>query len=663
MHTVPKSAATTHEVARVYLVGNLALSPAQQQRLRAAGVGAVHTFARVEDLPEITPDDYILANNVDLNPHFARLAPARLVIVAATGYGFVDLDAVARHGVRLTNLPDYSTGAVTEYLLWAVLHAVGQRTEAVARVPSGRWTKDGLYGRELSGRTAGFIGVGQIAVSAALKFRALGMEVLGATRFPAPGHPIPAVPLEELVARCEVVCLTCREEPGTRHLLDAALIARLRDDVVLASVSANAVMDVDALAAFFAAHPDARAILDLDPLPEGHPLLERPNVIVTPHIAFASGETVAQRLEACLVRVETDLRGGEIPLLPADYLPSNRAVAAVDGVTRHATAARQAQDDLLQLAGAFRASQAVQAGLALGVFDALADGPRAVEGLADACGVPCARLTLLLRALAGMGLLRCEAGGYRNSETAARGLVSGGADDVGDLLPASFAEYAAWGRLADAVRDHRACCLGLDLQAVLQAGEAYLRGVLPRALPLLTDGEVRTVLEIGGGAATLARAVLRACPGTSAVLIDTPAALAVCARDYLAPEGLADRCTLMPAEAPADAALPDPADLVLVSAALRHLDTGAARSLLRTAAGAVRPGGALCAVGRFLDPRRTTPAATALDALGHLVHDGAGAGFSETELASWLQEDGLAEVHLHHLTQLARLVKGTRAAC
>lgn len=651
-------------VRNIYFLGNLTLTPTQQQRLLNLGAEGVHCFAQPEDAITlgITTDDYVLVNNLDLNALLPALAPARLVVHAATGYGMLDLDAVTRYDVRLTNLPDYSTGAVTEYLLWGALHALGRRGAAAARVPAGRWNKDGLYGRELGGRTAGFVGLGRIGTHAALAFRALGMEVMGAGRYPDRANTIPTLPLDELAAWSEVLCVTCREEPGTRGLLNAEIIRRFRPDVTLVTISANAVLDLEALAAFFTAHPDASAVLDLDPLPESHPLLGLPNVTITPHTAFASEETLARRIDACLDLVEADVQGRHVPLLPGNDVRSNRAVRDDAGVTLHQTATRHDADDLLQLAQAFRISQAVGAALSLGVFDAARE-PRTAAELAQAVDAPETALTLLLHALVGQGLLRGEADGrFRNSELATRRLARG-PESYRDVLLAALADgYAAWSTLADAVRAGGRNSTVTDPEPAFHAAEAHWQAAWPLIRPWLPERPVN-ILELGGGPATLTRALLHAHPRATAVCIDTPQGLDHCARNYLEAEGLTRRCTLSPVDRFSEAALTGRFDLVLLAEGLRGRSAEEATALLNTAAGAVAPGGTLCALGHFLDARRHTPAAASLDALDNLLHGTAHPALTAQDAVHALQAGGLDNLHLHHLSQLLRLIRGRRKPC
>ncbi|HYW52970.1 MAG TPA: NAD(P)-dependent oxidoreductase, partial [Dongiaceae bacterium] len=111
-----------------------------------------------------------------------------------------------------------------------------------------------------------------------------------------------------LIAEAELAFVCCSLNASSRELFGAALLERMREDVVLTSVSPNGVFDVDAVAAAFAARPRAHATLDLDCIDPSHPLLRLANVTVTPHVAFLTEESLARRFDGCIDALHGFLR-------------------------------------------------------------------------------------------------------------------------------------------------------------------------------------------------------------------------------------------------------------------------------------------------------------------------------------------------------------------
>jgi phosphoglycerate dehydrogenase-like enzyme len=226
------------------------------------------------------------------------LAP-RLTVISRVGVGYdnVDLAAAASAGVIVCNTPTapmVSTAEHTMALLLAVTKQLPQHSERARQGLSGEPAGRSL---ELEGRVLGLVGIGRIASRVAVAAQALGMQVIatdpGVDEAPVAG--IELVALGDLLARSDVVSLHAPALPATIHMIDAGALAAIKPGAYLVNCARGVLVDHDALLDAIDRGHLAGAALDVtepEPLPAGHPLLERANVLVTPHIASA---TVAGR--------------------------------------------------------------------------------------------------------------------------------------------------------------------------------------------------------------------------------------------------------------------------------------------------------------------------------------------------------------------------------
>lgn len=226
-----------------------------------------------------------------------RLRGLRVIANYGVGYDNIDVEAARRRGIAVSNTPDVLTGATAE-LTWALILAAARRLgEGERLVRSGGWTgwtPTQLRGMSLEGRTLGVIGAGRIGSEVARRAPAFGMRVVYADRQPAIEleRDIHArlVTLEELLESADVVALHVDLTPRTRHLIDAAALARMKRGAILVNTSRGPVVDEKAL---IQALRDGRlraAGLDVyehEPnVPEDLRALD--NVVLLPHLGSAT---------------------------------------------------------------------------------------------------------------------------------------------------------------------------------------------------------------------------------------------------------------------------------------------------------------------------------------------------------------------------------------
>jgi ubiquinone/menaquinone biosynthesis C-methylase UbiE len=337
--------------------------------------------------------------------------------------------------------------------------------------------------------------------------------------------------------------------------------------------------------------------------------------------------------------------------------PANTADSGVEPVVD--------RQELSRIAYGFMASKALFTALGIDLFSRLADEPRTVDELCTATGVPANRLRTLLHALAGVGLVVPGAGGgYANAPAAARHLVRGAPGDVGDYFRLQVAQqvYPALLHLDEGLAgtgtafDTWAGLLADPAQARLftdaqHAGSLGAGRTLAGRLPL--DGAT-TLLDVGGGSGAFTIAFCARNPGLHATILDLPAVVEV-TRGYLERAGLADRVTLLAADAARDPWPPDQ-DVVLMSYLLSALGDAEIDVVLAAARRCLRPGGRLVVHDFMLHDDEPGPGPAALWFLQYVAFRADAVSFSGAELARRLHEHGFdprpAQVLIPEITKV-----------
>jgi len=261
----------------------------------------------------------ILTNWVRVDREVIDHSPG-LVAICRLGVGVdnIDVAAARARGIAVGRIPDYCVEEVSDHVLALVLDHV-RRVGAYHRdVRAGGWHPGRYPQRRLSSLVVGVWGAGLTGRRTAAKFAALGCEVLIDDRHgPAGTDGVTAVPVDALLDRCDVLSLHLPLTPSTRGAVAAAQLARLRDGALVVNTSRGGVLDLDALRPELTS---GRLAAALDVLP-AEPLVpdwlrELDNVVLTPHVAFASRESVAdlrRRASADLV----SMIAGNPPTYPA----------------------------------------------------------------------------------------------------------------------------------------------------------------------------------------------------------------------------------------------------------------------------------------------------------------------------------------------------------
>ena len=232
---------------------------------------------------------------------FSALPQLRFVSRLGIGVDMIDLDAATRHGVLVANTPDYcieEVAAHTVALLLCSLRGVAVLDRAVR---SGVWSAVGSFprARRPSATTIAVVGYGRIGRRVAASCVAMGFDVLVVDPFvtTVEGPGVRLVAFEEALAAADAVTLHAPLTENTHHLIDAAALALMRRDAILVNTCRGALVAETDLAAALSGARIGGAALDVfesEPLPSESALREAPNVILTPHSAWYSPESLAE---------------------------------------------------------------------------------------------------------------------------------------------------------------------------------------------------------------------------------------------------------------------------------------------------------------------------------------------------------------------------------
>ena len=222
----------------------------------------------------------------------------RIIVRHGVGLDFIPVAAATRAGVVVANLPDSNANAVAEHVAGLMLQIARRFGELEQGVRTGDWSVRHAIGAfELSGRTLGVMGVGRIGRRiAAIAHAGLAMDVVGYDPVPVniAAHMELCTPAE-VFSRADIVTVHTPLNDETHGLIDAELIGKMKPDAWLINAARGEIVDDAALVAALTQQRIAGAALDVfvdEPLPEDSPYRDLDNVILTPHTAGMTGESI-----------------------------------------------------------------------------------------------------------------------------------------------------------------------------------------------------------------------------------------------------------------------------------------------------------------------------------------------------------------------------------
>lgn len=263
--------------------------------------------------------DIIVVSNLPLKREvLENCKNLKMISVAFTGVDHIAMDYCREKGITVSNCAGYSTESVAELVFGMLISLYRNIIRCDEAVRNGG-TKDGLVGFEIKGKKFGIVGTGAIGLKTAEIAKAFGCRVYAYSRTQKEIEGITYIPLDELFSECDIISLHVPLTESTKGLINAEKLALMKKTAVLINTARGPVVDSSALAEALADGKIAGACIDVfenePPVAKEHPLLNAPNVIATPHIAFATAEAMEIRAGMVFENVTAYLDGKPINVM------------------------------------------------------------------------------------------------------------------------------------------------------------------------------------------------------------------------------------------------------------------------------------------------------------------------------------------------------------
>ena len=263
--------------------------------------------------------DIIVVSNLPLKREvLENCKNLKMISVAFTGVDHIAMDYCREKGITVSNCAGYSTESVAELVFGMLISLYRNIIRCDEAVRNGG-TKDGLVGFEIKGKKFGIVGTGAIGLKTAEIAKAFGCRGYAYSRTQKEIEGITYLPLDELFSECDIISLHVPLTESTKGLINAEKLALMKKTAVLINTARGPVVDSSALAEALADGKIAGACIDVfenePPVAKEHPLLNAPNVIATPHIAFATAEAMEIRAGMVFENVTAYLDGKPINVM------------------------------------------------------------------------------------------------------------------------------------------------------------------------------------------------------------------------------------------------------------------------------------------------------------------------------------------------------------
>ncbi len=305
---------------RIVVLDGQTLNPGDNPWDSVARLGDLTVYDRTPPtlvVERVRDAEIVLTNKTRIGGAMLAALPAlRFVAVLATGYDVIDVRAARERAIPVSNVPEYGTDSVAQHTFALLLELCNRTALNAAAVAAGEWSHAPDFSfwkaplRELSGLTMGIVGSGRIGRRVAEIAHAFGMNVVAGS-----ARPSERAKLADLFATADVVTLHCPLTPETGGLVDAALLARMKPTAFLLNTARGGLVDEAALRAALESGEIAGAGFDVasrEPIEPSNPLLGAPNLVLTPHLAWASLAARRRLMETSARNIEAFLAGAPI---------------------------------------------------------------------------------------------------------------------------------------------------------------------------------------------------------------------------------------------------------------------------------------------------------------------------------------------------------------
>ena len=297
----------------------LGISKERFEQLKNHYSGMGHAFnyyldrdERTETLVErMSGADIVVVSNIRLPREVLEQCPTlKYLSVAFTGLDHIDLDYCRQNGIEVQNAAGYSTTAVSELAVGMMIDLMRQVTRMDGLIRDGKG-RGSFFGRELRGKTVGVVGTGAIGTATIRLLLAFGCKVLAYNRSrhaEVEAMGVEYVELDQLLRLSDIVTLHVPMCAETKGMISRERLRLMKPTALLVNTARGHVCDIPAVADALKEGVIAGAAFDVfeqePPLPADHPLLSAPNCMLTPHIAFATEESFAERADIVFNHVD-----------------------------------------------------------------------------------------------------------------------------------------------------------------------------------------------------------------------------------------------------------------------------------------------------------------------------------------------------------------------
>jgi phosphoglycerate dehydrogenase-like enzyme len=305
---------------KIVVADSVYLPDEYRARLKAVGELEVYNTVPVsqdEFVERIRDAEVVVVGRYGFNSEAFRSASRlKMISLWQTGYDNVDLDAANETGVIVSNVPNYAFDSVAEFTFALALDLERKVRVADMNLRKGRFDWRYHIGTELMGKFIGVLGTGNIGRRVIQIAHGFNMNVLSTTSHPTPERAkklgVKFVDLDTLLSESDIVTLHVPLTPETKHKIGSKELAKMKSTAILINTARGKIIDEAALVKALKEKKIAGAGLDVfekEPLPLNSPLLELENVVLTPHIAFLSEESIDECTYICIENVEMFMEG------------------------------------------------------------------------------------------------------------------------------------------------------------------------------------------------------------------------------------------------------------------------------------------------------------------------------------------------------------------
>lgn len=245
-----------------------------------------------------------------------------LIVTRTVGYDNIDLEWAKKNGVAVCNVPDYGSHVIAEHVFALLLSSIRMVLEGEKRTGEQHFSWKGLRGMALKGKIMGVVGTGKIGLNVC-RIASLGfqMNVIAYDKFKdkkiaEQNHFKYVNSLDEIWKKSDVISLHLPLFPGTKHMINAGTIAKMKDGVVLINTARGGLINTKALIRAIKKGKFGHVALDVieheTDVKEDKEILSLPGVIITPHIAFYADDSIKAMFEDAMMSIEDFMKGKEL---------------------------------------------------------------------------------------------------------------------------------------------------------------------------------------------------------------------------------------------------------------------------------------------------------------------------------------------------------------